>query len=687
MANTKVTSNVISNDINLGGNPTTTTQSAGNDTTRIATTAFVQAAINATIDSAPGALNTLNELAAAIGDDANFSTTITNSIATKLPLAGGTLTGDLGIGVTPDTLGSGYSGLQINGYAYLIGHSGGDHYITNNAYFNSGWKYGQTSTAQKIELASGRITLMTAASGSADAAITWNTGLVQDSAGLIGIGVTAPDSLLHLKIASRSTAYDADNAATWADMVVMNPSGADTSATGIAFYNNGTYHTNAASGIALVKHTASSDYGSDLAFIIRPQSSVAIEGMRLTSEGFLGLGVTDPTSPLHIASSTNRTLLLDFTGGSGGYTWASFKQSGTEKFRIFGDYTHGYLAFYNEGQSLYNLVLNDDGKVGIGVQEPLKPLHLKTGSGWATLRLDGASDSGGEIEFHAGGTKKAGMWADNSTGDLFVRAGGVNTTVKFNADGNWVGPHEDCNQRHLIGRGPFNVFDFADDWSQTYDPANNTEHSVLGSSNTNQMGVTMTYPSSATNCSKCVLTYKRTPTGSIGTVLLCNPSTSSTFNGGWGSGPFTVDRDKGYIFGYYCKRTSSASDGTHYAGFSHGVAAGTGSTVDSNPYFQAFGNSGLPQDVWTLHYYHLHPRYYTGTGDGGIGGVYRCDTGARIYGQTAWKQPTNQTTQIFRTYNYYSANSAVSIQWYAPFVYEINGHEPTVSALLPVDST
>ena len=95
MANTKVTSNVISDDINLGGNPTTTTQSAGNNTTRIATTAFVKAAIDATIDSAPGALDTLNELAAAIGDDANFSTTITNSIAAKLPLAGGTLTGAL----------------------------------------------------------------------------------------------------------------------------------------------------------------------------------------------------------------------------------------------------------------------------------------------------------------------------------------------------------------------------------------------------------------------------------------------------------------------------------------------------------------------------------------------------------------------------------------------------------------
>ena len=51
--------------------------------------------VGAITDSAPATLDTLNELAAALGDDANFSTTVTNNIATKLPLAGGTLTGNL----------------------------------------------------------------------------------------------------------------------------------------------------------------------------------------------------------------------------------------------------------------------------------------------------------------------------------------------------------------------------------------------------------------------------------------------------------------------------------------------------------------------------------------------------------------------------------------------------------------
>ena len=63
-----------------------------------ATKNYVDTQVSNLVASAPAALDTLNELAAAIGDDANFSTTITNSIAAKLPLAGGTLTGDINAG-------------------------------------------------------------------------------------------------------------------------------------------------------------------------------------------------------------------------------------------------------------------------------------------------------------------------------------------------------------------------------------------------------------------------------------------------------------------------------------------------------------------------------------------------------------------------------------------------------------
>ena len=82
----------------MGGNPTTSTQTAGNSTTRIATTAFVSTAVANIVDSAPATLDTLGEIATALNNDAALNTTLTNSIATKLPLAGGTMTGDLILG-------------------------------------------------------------------------------------------------------------------------------------------------------------------------------------------------------------------------------------------------------------------------------------------------------------------------------------------------------------------------------------------------------------------------------------------------------------------------------------------------------------------------------------------------------------------------------------------------------------
>lgn len=88
IADNAVTGDKVADDVALAGNPTTTTQTAGNNTTRIATTAFVTTAVANIVDSAPSALDTLNELAAALGDDANFSTTITNSIAGKVALSG-----------------------------------------------------------------------------------------------------------------------------------------------------------------------------------------------------------------------------------------------------------------------------------------------------------------------------------------------------------------------------------------------------------------------------------------------------------------------------------------------------------------------------------------------------------------------------------------------------------------------
>jgi len=71
-------------------------------TNSYATEGYVTTAVSNLVDAAPSTLDTLNELAAALGDDPNFATTVTNSIATKLPLSGGNITGNFS--VDTDTL-------------------------------------------------------------------------------------------------------------------------------------------------------------------------------------------------------------------------------------------------------------------------------------------------------------------------------------------------------------------------------------------------------------------------------------------------------------------------------------------------------------------------------------------------------------------------------------------------------
>ena len=97
LAADSVTTAKIADSVALGGSPTTTTQSAADNSTKVATTAYADAAIAALADSAPSTLNTLNELAAALNDDASFSTTVTDSIALKAPIASPTFTGNIGM--------------------------------------------------------------------------------------------------------------------------------------------------------------------------------------------------------------------------------------------------------------------------------------------------------------------------------------------------------------------------------------------------------------------------------------------------------------------------------------------------------------------------------------------------------------------------------------------------------------
>ena len=174
------------------------TASSGDSSTSLATTAFVAGEINSLIDSAPGALNTLNELAAAMGDDANFSTTVTNNIATKLPLAGGALTGDLS---TNSRVAIGQSSFTGGGVLLDL-HSSGSSVGSQAAFYNdhntSGFFVGiaGNSTGNPLLYNSPDTNIEFYTNSAIAMTITSSETIF---AGNVGIGENSPDGELHVK--------------------------------------------------------------------------------------------------------------------------------------------------------------------------------------------------------------------------------------------------------------------------------------------------------------------------------------------------------------------------------------------------------------------------------------------------------------------------------------------------------
>ena len=176
-----------------------------------ATKNYVDTEVSALVDSSPGALNTLNELAAALGDDANFSTTITTSIATKLPKDGSeAMTGALAMGTN-----------KITGL--------GNPTSTQDAATKT---YVDTADATKLNLSGGTMTgniVLGANKATSTATPTGNDDLTRKAYvdGILGSATAAATSATNAANSATAAATSATNAATSA-------SNAATSATNAA---------------------------------------------------------------------------------------------------------------------------------------------------------------------------------------------------------------------------------------------------------------------------------------------------------------------------------------------------------------------------------------------------------------------------------------------------------------------
>ena len=424
-------------------------------------------------DSAPGTLDTLNELAAALGDDANFSTTVTNSIAAKLPLsggaltgpvttnstfdgvdiatrdgiltsttttadaalpkAGGVMTGELGIGVTPGAWSANYPALQIGQGATFTGHASNTQtQLGQNWWIGTGNQYVVNGTASRLIMnPDSTIIFSQAPSGTAGATISSTDVLVIDSSGRVGIGTNSPSQnqtgsvvpKLHVKATGTTGAYD---------LVARFEAGTDASTTGASILIN---HENDR-GLLIEAGRAN---GGDIGvahFGVTNSGGVNTRAITILATGSttnnVGIGTVSPTDVFEVSrTSTDQTVGLTLTNQqSGGYgssiIWRSKRSDNgalavAGELRVAGENSWNgtgnvcsqmQFATVKDGTLTTHMTLTKNGNLGIGIASPYKKLTLSSAfGGSAEDLLDLQSSTAG------GGTApkiRFGTWANNS---------------------------------------------------------------------------------------------------------------------------------------------------------------------------------------------------------------------------------------------------------------------------------
>ena len=319
--------------------------STGDNDTTAANTAFVQQEIAALVDSSPSALNTLNELAAALGDDANFSTTVNTNIAAKLPLAGGTMTGHLR--GTSFSVGAGDAGEALN--ILDGGHTGQGAANTvslasfaesasgNSAGLWIGSMTNENTAVLGSRTSSGNFAFQTYHNSA------WGERMRISSGGNVGIGTDSPAQLLNIESTGTAKLRYAYSSAIYGE---------------IGRKSNG------------VHEWAAYENGAALTFGTSGTNGATTERMRINSSGNVGIGtLANIDQMLHLEKSAGTTIVKTEVAANSIVGFEIQKTgSTTSNWRIVdGQTANGNLEIYDVTDSRSVMMIDGDGDIGMGV--------------------------------------------------------------------------------------------------------------------------------------------------------------------------------------------------------------------------------------------------------------------------------------------------------------------------------
>jgi hypothetical protein len=406
-----------------------------------ATKQYVDTEVAGIVDSAPATLDTLNELAAALGDDANFSTTVTNSIATKVAKSGDTMTGNLSFGDNDKAIFGAGSDLQIY-------HNGSHSYIADQG---SGNLYLQASGQLRLQSSTGENYLL----GNADGAVnlyydnaqkftTTSTGVditgTLTSDGLTVENTSDPSVLFHnpsggdvTQILRRFNASDA-----YTDWVIKNSSGE------YSLTSDDTVTSNA--------KRFSINYNGDISFY--EDTGTTAKFFWDASAESLGIGTTSPEGQLHLYSSSVGAPAADaddFVIEKTGDTGLSILSTTTGRI-YFGDaasndqgsirYVHTDNSMRFETDSSERMRIDSSGNLLVGT----------TNYAPVSNNVVGISARGqyGELQVSTEGSTGAPLYLNRKTSDGDIAV--------FRKDGSTVGSIGVLSSRLTIGRGGVGLF-------------------------------------------------------------------------------------------------------------------------------------------------------------------------------------------------------------------------------------